>query len=252
MKNKITVITVVYNDLIGIRKTMKSVFEQTYSNIEYIVVDGGSNDGTYEEIEKYSDKINKVVHERDQGVYDAMNKAIFLSEGEYIIFMNSSDTFYDSKTLQTVTDLIHEGAADAYYGDHILVSEDGANRYVKTPDLLEQLWKKMPICHQSLLVKLSWHKDNLFDIDNISADYEVVCKLYKNNAIKKLDIPIAMYLEGGISELNILKSTWERFKLAKKFKLKSLYFLSIYYPILFVYVFSKFKLLNFLKILKRK
>ena len=246
---KITIITVVYNDLDGIRKTMDSVFSQTYPNIQYVVVDGGSNDGTYDEIQKHLNNIDKVLHERDEGVYDAMNKAIDMSEGEYVIFMNSSDSFYASNTVQLAVDLIGEEEKEAYYGDHILLSENDTERYIKTPQALGDLWKKMPICHQTLFVKLSWHKKNLFDIKNIASDYEVICKLYKDDKIKKLDLPIAIYLEGGLSEKSILISTWERFKLAKKFGLHSKFFIFFYYSILMLYLFSKFKIL---RILKRK
>lgn len=246
---KITIITVVYNDLDGIRKTMDSVFSQTYPNVQYVVVDGGSNDGTYDEIRKHLNKIDKVLHERDEGVYDAMNKAIDMSEGEYVIFMNSSDSFYATNTVELAVNLIGEEQKEAYYGDHILLSESGIQRYIKTPQTLGDLWKKMPICHQTLFVKLSWHKKNLFDINNIASDYEVVCKLHKDDKIKKLDLPIAIYLEGGISEKSILISTWERFKLAKKFRLHSQFFVFFYYSILMMYLFSKFKIL---RILKRK
>lgn len=159
---KITIITVVYNDLDGIRKTMDSVFSQTYPNVQYVVVDGGSNDGTYDEIRNHLNKIDKVLHERDEGVYDAMNKAIDMSEGEYVIFMNSSDSFYATNTVELAVNLIGEEQKEAYYGDHILLSESGIQRYIKTPQTLGDLWKKMPICHQTLFVKLSWHKKKPF------------------------------------------------------------------------------------------
>jgi len=249
MKYKITVITVVFNDLVGIKKTMDSVFEQSYSDFEYIVVDGSSTDGTYEEITKYEDKIDKIIHESDQGVYDAMNKAIRISEGEYIIFMNSSDVFYAPNTIEASVDLFQKPGGEAYYGDHVLISEKGQKEYIKTPRSIDMLWKKMPICHQALFVKLSWHRNNLFDIKNISSDYEIICKLYFEKKINKIDVPIANYLEGGMSETSIIKSTWERFKLATRFRLKTPLYLFFYYSTLIVYLFCKFKLS---RIFKRK
>jgi glycosyltransferase involved in cell wall biosynthesis len=246
-KYKVTVVTVVFNDVVGIKKTMSSIFEQSLSNFEYVVVDGGSSDGTYEEILKQKGKIDQIIHECDLGLYDAMNKGIGIAKGEYIIFMNSSDFFCSPNSLESAAKLFYENTELAYYGDHILVSELGRNKYIRTPDTLDMLWKKMPICHQALFVKLDWHRNNLFNIYNIAADYEIVCKLYSERAIKKVHLPIANYLEGGVSEKSILKSTWERFKLARSFKLKAPFYLFSYYLILITYLFCKFSVINIWK-----
>ncbi len=248
-KFKVTVVTVVFNDIAGIKKTMSSVFEQSFSDFEYVVVDGGSKDGTYEEILKQNEKIDRIIHECDLGVYDAMNKSIGISNGEYIIFMNSSDVFCSPSSLGSSVRLFNQKKEFAYYGDHILISELGSKKYIRTPNTLNALWKKMPICHQALFVKLDWHRNNLFDIDNISADYEIVCKLYLDKAIKKIDVPVVHYSEGGMSEKAILKSTWERFKLAGRFKLKGPIHLLFYYCILLTYLFLRFSLS---KVWKRK
>ena len=243
-KFEVTVVTVVFNDVVGINKTMSSVFEQSFSDFEYVVVDGGSSDGTYEEILKQNEKIDQIIHECDLGVYDAMNKGIGLGNGEYIIFMNSSDVFCGPNSLESAVKLFYEKKESAYYGDHILISELGRETYISTPDTLNALWKKMPICHQALFVKLDWHRKNLFDIDNISADYEIICKLSSDRSIKRIDVPVVNYMEGGMSEKAILKSTWERFKLAVRFKLKAPIHLFVYYCILITYLFFKFSLSN--------
>ena len=93
MLPKITVVTVVYNGILTLDATIKSVISQTYSNLEYIVVDGGSTDGTLELLKKYNSQISIIISEKDDGLYDAMNKGIALSTGEWICFMNCGDIF---------------------------------------------------------------------------------------------------------------------------------------------------------------
>lgn len=98
----VTVITVVYNAKELLEETILSVLNQTYSNIEYIIVDGGSTDGTLDIIKKYQDKISKYISEPDQGIYDAMNKGMSLSKGQWLNFMNAGDSFYSNDVLQKV------------------------------------------------------------------------------------------------------------------------------------------------------
>ena len=96
---KITIITVVRNDVGHLESTMQSVLQQTLSEIEYLVIDGDSSDGTVELIKKYSDKLTRWISEPDKGVYDAMNKGIALSTGDFVYFLNSGDTLLSSTTL---------------------------------------------------------------------------------------------------------------------------------------------------------
>ena len=98
-KNRfITVVTVVLNGEKDFERTILSVINQSYKNIEYIVIDGGSTDGTLDIIERYKDKIDYVIIEKDRGIYDAMNKGINIASGDWINFMNSGDIFYDKNT----------------------------------------------------------------------------------------------------------------------------------------------------------
>lgn len=99
---KLSVITVNYNDREGLLKTVKSVVEQSFKDYEYIIIDGGSTDGSVEVLEKYADKITYWVSEPDKGIYNAMNKAIDVANGEYCIFMNSGDTFFSNETIEQV------------------------------------------------------------------------------------------------------------------------------------------------------
>lgn len=103
---KLSIITINYNNIEGLKKTFKSVFMQTYRNFEYIVIDGGSTDGSKEYIEEHSDKINYWVSEADRGVYHAMNKGIEVAKGEYVLFINSGDELYEKSTLEEVIPLL--------------------------------------------------------------------------------------------------------------------------------------------------
>jgi glycosyltransferase involved in cell wall biosynthesis len=94
MKPVLSVITIVYNNARDIDRTLLSVLNQIYDGIEYIVVDGASNDGTLEIIKRYESRIAKLISEKDKGIYDAMNKGLALATGDYVIFMNSGDEFY--------------------------------------------------------------------------------------------------------------------------------------------------------------
>ena len=104
---KLSIITINYNHKEGLLKTIKSVVNQTYHDIEYIVIDGGSTDGSKEYIESKQEYINQWVSEKDHGVYNAMNKAIRMAQGEYCIFMNSGDHFFSSQSLESWRRLQH-------------------------------------------------------------------------------------------------------------------------------------------------
>jgi glycosyltransferase involved in cell wall biosynthesis len=93
---KLTVVTIVYNNVRDIERTVLSVLNQTYSNIEYLVIDGASTDGTLELLKKYEGRLTKLISESDEGIYDAMNKGLALASGDYILFMNSGDEIYTS------------------------------------------------------------------------------------------------------------------------------------------------------------
>src|SRR5574339_979809 len=111
---KISIITVNYNDKAGLEKTLRSVTSQTLKDFEYVVIDGGSNDGSKELIESYADKIDYWVSEPDKGVYSAMNKGIKAATGEFVIFMNGGDLFYDTQVLENVQKML-VAEYDIYY-----------------------------------------------------------------------------------------------------------------------------------------
>ncbi len=131
---KVSVITVVYNNAETIEDTIKSVAEQDYTDIEHIVVDGGSSDGTLEIIEKYRGRLGKIVAEPDEGIYDAMNKGLALATGEIIGFLNSDDLYADSSVLEQIVNAFQDGTVDACYADLVYVSKDNEKiiRYWKS------------------------------------------------------------------------------------------------------------------------
>jgi glycosyltransferase involved in cell wall biosynthesis len=96
---KLTVVTIVYNNVRDIERTVLSVLNQTYPNIEYLIIDGSSTDGTLELLKKYEGRLAKLISEKDEGIYDAMNKGLALASGDYILFMNSGDEIYTSYTV---------------------------------------------------------------------------------------------------------------------------------------------------------
>mgnify|MGYP001558238487 CR=1 FL=1 len=112
---KVSIITVVYNNAKTIEDTIKSVAEQDYTDIEHIVVDGGSSDGTLKIIKKYRRKLGKVVTEPDEGIYHAMNKGLALATGEVIGFLNSDDLYADSSVVKQIVNAFQDGTADACY-----------------------------------------------------------------------------------------------------------------------------------------
>ncbi len=209
---KISVVTVCYNAADLIEETIKSVVGQTYTDVEYIVIDGKSTDGTVDTIRRYSDKISYWHSEKDNGIYDAMNKGIDVANGDYIIFMNAGDKFADKNVLSNIAPIL---------GNHTVVSgrwhrcyADGRKK-MSSPKSLKALKTEMPICHQATFVKLAYHKKNPFDTSfRLSADYDFFYNAWRHNeTFSYTDEVIADFLEAeGASTNNITASVMERGK----------------------------------------
>src|SRR5690606_9150228 len=120
-KVTISIITIVYNNVQDIAYTIESALEQTYPHVEYIIIDGASTDGTMDVIERYRERIHCVVSEKDKCIYDAMNKGLAKATGDYVLFLNSGDELFDSKTLQHVVSAGR--GADITYGETKLIDE---------------------------------------------------------------------------------------------------------------------------------
>ena len=146
---KLSIITVNYNDKAGLEKTIESVVCQTYTDYEYIVIDGGSADGSYDVIKQYEEQISYWVSERDKGIYNAMNKAIDVAKGEYCIFMNAGDTFCSSATLADVFAI--DCSEDIICGNTITVEK----RKLAPEEITFRYMFSNAICHQSAFIKTS-------------------------------------------------------------------------------------------------
>lgn len=213
--NKVSVITVVFNNVLSIERTILSVLSQNYLNFEYIIIDGGSTDGTLDIINKYRTKVDVVISERDNGIYDAMNKGAQLATGEWVNFMNSGDEFYSS----TVLSEIFLGSIDlsnfsVLYGQVLLSLSYGTFRVI--PEELGVINSRLPFCHQSSFVKRKELLNNLFDLSlKIVADHNLFYQLYKSGSVFYYfpSIVSKYFAEGGFSTKNVLIAFKESSKL---------------------------------------
>lgn len=222
MRPQISIITVVYNGKELLEKTINSIVSQSSSNYEYLIIDGGSTDGTLDIIKKYSDKINYWISEKDKGIYDAMNKGIEAAKGEYILFLNAGDELYAPDVLKTIFSKSPE--ADIFYGETVLTDDEkelGTRSELSTRKLPENLtWKSlskgMVVCHQSFIVRKELIP--FYDMQyKLSSDIDWVIKCLKNSKnTVNTHLIISKYLIGGYSVKNIRKSWTERFIILKK------------------------------------
>lgn len=212
---KISIVTVVYNAHTLIERTIKSVLSQTYLNIEYIVIDGASSDGTLELAKKYQHQIALILSGKDNGIYDAMNKGLSYATGDYVLFLNAGDELYSSDTISSVVLL---GDADVYYGNTAVVNEQGlllGDRRLSPPEQLDWESLKFGMCvsHQSFIAKRSLcEKYNLKY--TVSADIDwVIQVLKKSNKIVNTKNYISKFLAGGTSNKRRKLALAERFSI---------------------------------------
>jgi glycosyltransferase involved in cell wall biosynthesis len=173
----VTIITVVLNQKENLEKTIQSVISQTYKNIEYIVIDGGSTDGTLDVIKKYQHAIYAWISEPDTGIYDAMNKGIDLATGRFINFMNAGDVLYEDRALEKVFQG-HPKDCDLIYSDCEIVY-DHDRRLIRKAGSAIELWRGMFCSHQSIFVRSDLLKKYKFDVNvKIAADFKFIFNLY--------------------------------------------------------------------------
>jgi len=150
----LSIVTICKNEPF-IESTCQSVLEQTCQDFEWIVVDGGSTDGTLDILQKYRHRINKLISEPDEGVYPAMNKGIACAKGKYLLFLNGGDMLYEPQTLERVMPYLKKGAADIFYGDSYRLFDKEADCFIKTyPDNLQKrFFLDNTLAHQSSFIK---------------------------------------------------------------------------------------------------
>lgn len=201
---KITVVTVCYNVALTIESTIQSVINQTYKNIEYIIIDGGSKDGTVDVIKKYSDCITYWISEPDRGIYDAMNKGLNRATGDYINFMNAGDIFTSANVVEDVVKRISQ-KDDVIYGDSACAKSDGTTvLYPVTMDI-GRLSQGPVYRHNASFTKTSVHKKVPFDLSlkekfKYALDYNQIFNMWRlGYKFRHIDVNVVIYEEVGIS-----------------------------------------------------
>lgn len=214
---KISIITINYNNLEGLKRTVESVVNQTWKEFEYIVIDGGSTDGSTAYIQSQDDKIDYWVSEPDKGIYNAMNKGIAKAGGKYVVFMNSGDSFISLNTLQLCSNFIYNYQADVFYGQ-IKIDNNLYEETIVYPSKLTLAYlKNMVINHQACfflldtLLKFKGYSEEY----KLAADYHYYLKLYVNgNTFHPILFPTVKYDVNGISSLQMdnyraeMKKVW--------------------------------------------
>jgi glycosyltransferase involved in cell wall biosynthesis len=224
LQPKFSIITVTYNAESVIGPTLKSVLEQTYTNYEYLLIDGGSKDGTVAKAKASGIGFAHIISERDKGIYDAMNKGIALATGDYLCFLNAGDKLHKETTLQEIAqNLKNENLPDVIYGETAIVNEKGDflhMRRLSTPEELD--WKSfkqgMLVCHQAFLARRTLAVNNLYDLQyRFSADFDWCIRIMKqatylhNSRQTMID-----YLNEGMTTQNHKASLKERFRIMVK------------------------------------
>ena len=214
---KITVVTVTYNAEKYIKRTIESVINQDYKNIEYIIIDGGSTDNTLNVIAQYNNHISYFISEPDDGIYDAMNKGIDVATGDWIQFLNAGDTLVDSDTLLKVSKYLTD-KNDLVHG---LMWRNKQERKLVAPyTSKEEPLEGSFIWHPTLFTKSKIMKSIKFNtIYKIVGDYDFFLNCLKNNyKIKLINEAIVDYLENGVSQENIILSNIEAMFAQTKFE----------------------------------
>jgi glycosyltransferase involved in cell wall biosynthesis len=180
---KVSVITVCFNSARTIADTLRSVAEQSHPDVEHIVVDGGSHDGTLEIIEKTPNRVARLVSEPDRGIYDAMNKGLGLASGDIVGFLNSDDVYADTDSLARIERTFNDQLTDACYGDVLFVASDDPDRIIRYwqagayhPGRVLQGW--MPP-HPTFYVRRQiYEQEGGFDLSyKLQADFEMAIRL---------------------------------------------------------------------------
>ena len=210
---RFTIVTISFNAEKCIERTIVSVIQQSYDNVEYIIVDGGSRDGTMQIVERYKDNINRYISEPDRGVYDAMNKGIKMATGDYLIFMNADDIFADTEVLQKVANLI-KSDVDVIYGNWRTITEYGL--FANKPAPISTLNKKFGLSHQAIFVKVSLLKQVPFDLQyKYAGDYNMISSYYlSGKKFQYVDVEIAeVSINSGVTFNHFEESVKEHYKI---------------------------------------
>ncbi|DAB34822.1 MAG TPA: glycosyl transferase [Sulfurospirillum sp. UBA12182] len=216
-KPLISIITVVYNGEQFLDETIQSVINQTYDNFEYIIIDGGSTDGTIDIIKKYEERIDYWVSERDGGIYDAMNKGIDVASGEWINFMNASDVFYSAETLEYIFNKTHLNNYSVIAGCYTL--KDSDKIYFAQQKLQIIKFGELLSCHQALFFnKTNMRDDIYYDLRfPVNSDNDIMMRVIKKNyKIYFSNTIVSVFETRGISSRVKKKLIPEKYRIINK------------------------------------
>lgn len=210
----ISIITVVFNRKDTIALTLNSVFSQTYQHIEYIVIDGGSTDGTLDRLTEYRNQLTRLVSEPDQGLYDAMNKGLDLAKGDFCLFLNAGDTFYRSESLATLVEAVTDRDV-FYYG--IAIMTDGEHIYRLNPRV--NVVDGLPVNgempnHQASLFPRCFYLHNRYDLSfRIAADDDYKIRAIRALPVRHIPVWTVIFELGGLSrDLSRFRSVTNRWR----------------------------------------
>lgn len=219
MKNKgskISIVIVSLNTKSFFLKTIKSIISQSYKNKEIIVVDGKSTDGTIEVITNMKKNFSNIIIEKDKGIYDAMNKGAYFASGEWIMFLNSGDIFYNNQVLANIfkKSLMNK---DVIYGDTLVKQKN--IKYLVPSSIFSKTVSVMPFCHQSVIVKTDIAKRNKFSlIYKYSSDFDFFLSCFaKNKKFHYIGLIMATVLAKGLSDNSRQKVYSENIKILTKY-----------------------------------
>ncbi len=237
-KYKLSIITVVLNDFNNIERTILNVINQIATDIEYIVIDGGSDDGTYEIINNYSNQISTIISETDNGIYHAVNKGILLARGEYIGILNSGDIYCEGLLSRILNEIFF--LPDIIYGD--IYFSDETNKSLRLASL-SNIDNKMSIFHPSTFIsKKVYEKLGTYNTKYvIAADYDFILNSYLNKfTFHYLNFPFVIFNLDGISTKNYKLGMYENFIIKNQY---FNYFSNLTY---YLFKLSKFYFMRFI------
>lgn len=233
-----SIITINYNNLNGLKRTVESVLKQRFKDFQYLVIDGGSNDGSKEYIESIDKENGVLLSEKDNGIYDAMNKGLELSKGNYVIFLNSGDFFPSEYILSNITSEIKRSSSkvDFLYGDAYEYSLKSNEYYYKKARNHTKAWYGMFAHHQSMVYSNEIIKNNNLKFDlayKLSSDWDFTFRfLSKSNNFIKVNLALSVFEQGGFSDRFIIGLN-EQFRIRRK----TLRFNIIKCSIIYLYLF---------------
>lgn len=227
---KVSIITVCYNAAETIADTLRSVRQQTYRNIEHIVVDGGSVDNTLAVVAAEGSHVIKLVSERDRGIYDAMNKGLALATGEVVGFLNADDVLAHTDVIKKIAQTMADPAINACYGDLVYVAQDDTNKIVRywksqayRHGLFDRGW--VPAHPTFYARRVLYQNYGNFDLDmQLAADFDILLRFFEGYGITSTYIPevlVRMRLGGAtnVSVRNVLRQNMEIAKAFRKYGL---------------------------------